>query len=68
MRLRAPEAHDYSNECLRNVDYGMLPETPGGHEGNDQSAEREDSVWIFQTTVSGLETSEESAIKCRPRH
>lgn len=68
MCLRAPEAHDYSNECLRNVDYGMLPEMPGGHKENDQSAEREDSVWIFQTTFSSSQTSEVSAVKCRPRH
>lgn len=52
MCLGAPEACDYSNECLRNVDYGTSPEIPGGHKENDQSAEQEDSVWIFQTAVA----------------
>lgn len=62
-----PEARDYSNECLRNVDYGTLPEIPGGHKENDQSAEPEDSVWIFQTTVSSSQTSEVSAIKMQKK-
>lgn len=43
----------------------MLPEIPGGQKENDQSAEQEDSVWIFQNRsfVWSRQTSEVSAVK-----